>query len=68
MKKCTWVDCPNNATTPQTDKDGKEWANLCDAHAKELEESVAASIPKMMSAWVKAQGGAKKATARMVGA
>lgn len=65
MTKCTWVDCQNEATTPQIAKDGKEWANLCDAHATELEESAASSAPKMLRAWVKAQGGSKKAAARM---
>ena len=65
MNICTWVGCTVVATHPQLDRNGTMWANLCLHHHAELSESIATSIPKMVSAWVKAKGGAKKATEAM---
>ncbi len=68
--KCTWVDCRLDAAHPQVAEDGEQWANLCEDHNKELEESldlaVSGNIKKMISSWIKAQGGSKKAAARMM--
>lgn len=69
--KCTWKDCEEPGTHRQTAADGEVWANLCDAHNKELDWAVLQSgeqgnVKALLSAWVKAQGGSKKAAARMV--
>ena len=57
--QCTWKDCIEKATTPQLDKNGIEWANLCDAHHIELEEAIVSDNPKLLlSRWVRASGGA----------
>ena len=57
---CTWKGCTEEATTPQLDRDGCEWSNLCDSHAKELDESTNDPFdPKRsLRAWVRASGGA----------
>lgn len=65
---CTWKDCDKPATQPQVASDGEIWANLCDEHHEKLEESLSSLEPKkLLSAWVKAQGGANKAAKRMTG-
>ena len=65
MNYCTWVGCTEAATHPQLDRNGTMWANLCLHHHAQLAESIVASVPKMLSAWVKAKGGAKKAAEAM---
>lgn len=63
---CTWENCRAYATKKQIATDGEQWANLCDEHAKMLKEGVAGGNPaKIVYAWIKAQGGSKKATERM---
>ena len=65
--KCTWIDCDVEATHPQIAKDGEEWANLCDEHHEETEQALKSMVPeKLLRAWVRAQGGAKLATQRML--
>ena len=65
-ERCTWIGCSETATHPQVGKDGTRWANLCAAHNLELSDAVAReSVPRIVAAWVKAQGGAKAAAARM---
>lgn len=65
--KCTWVGCEVEATVPQIAKDGEQWANLCAAHEAELNGNIdALDAKKLLSSWVKAMGGAKAATARML--
>lgn len=72
---CTWIDCKKEATVPQISKDGQEWSTLCEDHAKEIDKScdeflhdpngLKSNIKKMLSSWIKAQGGAKKAAERI---
>jgi hypothetical protein len=62
---CTWVNCREPAKHPQHAKDGTVWANLCYAHVLELDDAITAGPPKILAAWVKAQGGAKAAAKRM---
>ena len=64
---CTWEECNEQATRPQLDRDGNEWANLCEKHHNMIEETLGdpKKIPQMLSYWVKAMGGAKAAAARM---
>ena len=63
---CTWADCSKEAAHQHLDKDGKEWCNLCDDHHNKLELGMdSADVKIILSNWVKAQGGAKKATERM---
>lgn len=63
---CTWVDCRLEAMHPQERGDGGIWANLCQSHHDELESCLASLDPrKLLSSWIKAQGGAKKAAQRI---
>lgn len=65
MSACTWASCKREASHPQTAADGAVWANLCEQHDKELSDAVAAGPPRLLVAWVKAQGGPKMAAQRM---
>lgn len=59
--KCTWKDCKDEATKQQLDKNGEEWANLCQDHHEILEDHLESLEPKrILGAWVKASGGADK--------
>jgi hypothetical protein len=61
-----YVGCTALAAVPQLDKGGKPWANLCAKHDAEVITSiVSGDARKLLSNWVKAQGGAKKAAARL---
>ena len=65
---CTWVDCKEKGDVPQLDNNGNEWGNLCQEHHDEIENAIASepfSAKTMLSCWIKAQGGAKKAASRM---
>lgn len=67
-EQCTWKDCVEPATKPQIAGDGKVWENLCDAHAAELDAPIDdLNVPKMLRAWILAQGGAQAAAERMTG-
>lgn len=63
---CTWHEkdsgrCTSIATHPQLDKLGYTWANLCGVHDNALQGAIKdPDVRKMLSAWVKASGGAKK--------
>lgn len=64
--KCTWKDCSQEAHHNRLDKQGNPWAELCDEHQILLDEAInSGDAKKILSAWVKAQGGAKAATRRM---
>ena len=63
--QCTWVDCTEASTHPQIGQTGQVWANLCLHHHAELNTAMSTSVPRMLSAWIKAQGGAKKASMRV---
>ena len=63
---CTWKDCKQEAIHPQFARDGEQWANLCGLHLKFLEDAMKDHNPRiLLSAWIKAQGGAKKAANRV---
>lgn len=63
---CTYVGCTALASVPQLDNSGRPWANLCAAHAAEVKASITSGdARRLLSDWVKAQGGAKKAAARL---
>jgi hypothetical protein len=65
MMNCTWVDCKKTAKVPEVASDGEVWANLCDEHHNELEEAIGCLEPKkLLRAWVRASGGAKKMASR----
>lgn len=54
--KCTWKDCPNEATEPQIGKDGSQWADLCKAHEKELMDAIKSGNARMvLRSWARAQ-------------
>lgn len=64
---CTWVDCDNAAQHDWKDKNDKVWTKLCDFHHERLDLSIknAENEPaKMLSNYVKAQGGAALAVKR----
>lgn len=64
---CTWLGCAEQASHDKTSKDGAIWARLCDTHEAKFNEAVASGVKGALSAWVKAQGGAKAAADRMTG-
>jgi len=65
---CTWVDCNAEATVPQLDNNRKPWAHLCAEHDAQINRAIEnADVKGILSGWVKAQGGAKAAAARMTG-
>ena len=66
-RPCTWVECGQTASKAQIAKDGQQWADLCPAHDQQLVEAIASGPKELLSAWVKAQGGAAKAAGRMTG-
>lgn len=64
---CTWFECSNEAVREQRDEQGKVWANLCEDHDRQLTDSLCrGQAAQILSGWVKAQGGAKKAAKRMI--
>lgn len=51
----------------ETDRNGLVWTNLCTEHREELEVALSTKLPAIiLKAWIKAQGGAKKAAQRLM--
>ena len=49
---CTWKDCAKTAIESIPDRNGNEWANLCEEHTKKLADAVASLDPKrLLGAW-----------------
>lgn len=68
MTRCTWDGCADEAKHDKRAKDGAVWARLCDEHDARFNAAAGSQEPgKILAVWVKAQGGAKAATARMLG-
>lgn len=66
--KCTWQNCQQEASYPQTGSDGIQWANLCKEHHEKLDFDLFQLNPKLILAtWITAQGGSKAAVDRMMG-
>lgn len=62
MTKCSGKGCESEGTHKVTDREGIQWALLCDEHNEELNASIReGSAPKIMRCYVKAKGGAEKA-------
>ncbi len=60
------MDCSEVAEFPQTGQDGKQWANLCPAHTKEMDDSLL--DPKaVLRCWVRASGGPRAMADKMMG-
>lgn len=63
---CTWKNCNKQAIKPQLDKNGKQWAKLCQQHHDELESALDLVNNKpfnpkiLLRAWILASGGAKE--------
>jgi len=71
MSICTWEGCTCLAQYPQIATDNEVWANLCEVHHKEMKYTLETAMrsdhaPIVLSRWIKAQGGAKKAARRMM--
>lgn len=65
-KSCTFFGCMSPAAFTEPDKQGNPWCYLCAVHHNILVEALASGDAKaILSTWVKAQGGAKAAAARM---
>jgi hypothetical protein len=63
---CTWEGCEATGWHEQKAADGKIWARLCETHERQLSAAMeSGKAPRILSAWVKAQGRPKKATERM---
>lgn len=66
--QCTWESCEAEATTPQYSVDKSVWANLCPAHAIEIDTMFDDfNAAKCLRLWIKAHGGPKKLASKMVG-
>ena len=64
--RCTWVDCQASGFLLQLDQQKRPWATLCETHHRLLHDALEAKdARKILSYWVKAQGGAKAAKDRM---
>jgi hypothetical protein len=64
--KCTWEGCQKEADQERLAGDGSVWANLCKDHTKQMDAAETSSDVKLLlSCWVRAQGGAKKAASRL---
>lgn len=60
-------DCPATAQHEERGTSGQVWARLCDAHHNELEAALASlDIRRITGSWLRAQGGPKAATRRMM--
>jgi hypothetical protein len=68
--QCSWaskdVQCQHEGVVSQRARDGEQWAELCEEHDRQLTAAIeSGDAKKLMGAYIKAQGGAKKAAARM---
>lgn len=65
---CTFEGCTRPAVHENKAKDGKVWSNLCDDHNRQLNDAISAGSgpAKIVSLWVKCQGGSKKAADRVM--
>ena len=65
---CTWRDCKQPAKHVCKSQTGDVWARLCVLHSEALDAAIDSGDPKkIMSCYIKAQGGSQKAAARMWG-
>lgn len=63
--KCDYYGCPNDA---QADPDIKEGMQFCAEHDAQFTAAAHDENPmRILGFWVKAQGGAERATKRMMG-
>ena len=66
MTPCTWERCTRGGPHEHKDKQGAVWATLCAEHDSQLQVALVSGEPKkILSAWVKAQGGSRAAAGRM---
>jgi hypothetical protein len=68
--QCTWQRkdeprCQGEATHPQVDKDGSQWANLCKLHHELFDSVLGKDVKLTLAYWIAAQGGPKAAAKRM---
>jgi hypothetical protein len=73
--RCSWDGCENAGVYRQKATDGEQWAFLCETHNGKVDGSIDAALKEpsevniktLLGSWVKAQGGAKAATDRVLG-
>ncbi len=69
---CTWMDpaptgrCQAPAAHPQKDKEGQTWANLCEAHHKELNTAADVSRKDWKPGPMMRAGGGAEAMAKRI--
>lgn len=67
MARCTWQNCNAEGEHDQVASDGEVWACLCKEHHAEIEGALDRLDAKaLLSGWVRAMGGARAATKRML--
>jgi hypothetical protein len=74
---CTYKDCDNKASREFKDKDNKAWCNVCREHFNLYvyissqrcidEKGTGWVAKKQISFWIKANGGAKSLTNKILG-
>jgi hypothetical protein len=66
-KRCSWKDCPGEGLISQLDKNGHEWACLCDECDSLLTDALeSGDVKRIMSTYIRAQGGAEKMMSRFM--
>lgn len=66
MTTCTWKGCEDEATVGCYSKTGERWAHLCGQHEIKLDAAILSGNPRrIMSCYIKAQGGAEAAAKRV---
>lgn len=64
---CTFEGCSTEAVHELKSRDGEIWARLCEDHNKQIADAIKANdYKRVVGLWVKAQGGSKKASERML--
>ena len=58
---CTWEGCDMPAVKQRRDRHNRVWANLCHGHDAELAAALQRRSAHVVTAWIRAQGGAVKA-------
>ena len=62
---CTWEGCTDRGYHLRLDKQGRPWATLCESHNNMFQAAVdTQNIKKVLSYYVHAVGGSKKAMER----
>lgn len=65
MTRCTWQNCTNPFKCVYKSQSGEVWARLCAEHDEIIKVAIKDAEPKrLLSCYIKAQGGSKVAAQR----